>query len=433
MNSEQETEELGEELLEDESEYTPRIAILGAGPMGLETALYARYLGYEVAVLEKETVASNVLRWGHVRMFSPFGMNRSTLGVAAMQAHYEDISWPADHALLTGKEYAESYLLPLSQTDLISGCIHERVEVLSTARDGILKSDVQGVDRADFLFRILVRTQSGEDVVDADVVIDTTGVFDQPNYLGHGGLPAIGELGLCEMFCRHVPDVLGSERANFAGKRILVVGNGYSAATSVVALSELHRHSPLTQTTWITRREAGKGGPMPIVDSDALLERKQLSQRANRATKANDSGITHVDQTSVLAVSLNEKEEFDVTLGGKLQGSHTFDSIISGTGFRPNTLISRELQVDLCAATEAIKPMAEWFSEIGNVDGAELSLPGNQVMQVTEPNYFVIGSKSFGRNSNFLLSLGLQQIREAFTIIAEREDLDLYETMKNLI
>ena len=75
---------------EADDDYTPRIAILGAGPIGLEAAIYARYLGFDVAVFDRGTVANNVLQWGHVRMFSPFSMNSSSLGVAALKAQHED-------------------------------------------------------------------------------------------------------------------------------------------------------------------------------------------------------------------------------------------------------------------------------------------------------------------------------------------------------
>ena len=130
-------------MSEDEfdPEYTPRIIVLGAGPIGLETALYARYLGYEVAVVERGAVANSVRAWGHVRMFSPFSMNRSSLGAAALRAQDEKLELPPDDALLTGQEFADRYLVPLSKSDLLAGCIHEGVEVLTVGRDGILKTD----------------------------------------------------------------------------------------------------------------------------------------------------------------------------------------------------------------------------------------------------------------------------------------------------
>jgi 2-polyprenyl-6-methoxyphenol hydroxylase-like FAD-dependent oxidoreductase len=83
-----------------------RIAVIGAGPIGLEAALYARYLGYDVDVYERGRVAENLLQWGHVRMFSPFGQNRSPLGLAALKA--QDPAWqpPGDDELLSGRELA---------------------------------------------------------------------------------------------------------------------------------------------------------------------------------------------------------------------------------------------------------------------------------------------------------------------------------------
>ena len=40
-----------------------KLAILGAGPIGLEAALYARFLGYEVEVFDRGAVAEHVRRW----------------------------------------------------------------------------------------------------------------------------------------------------------------------------------------------------------------------------------------------------------------------------------------------------------------------------------------------------------------------------------
>ena len=57
-----------------------KIAVLGAGPMGLETALYARTLGHPVTVYEADTVGHHLLAWGHVRLFTPWSLNVSVLG-----------------------------------------------------------------------------------------------------------------------------------------------------------------------------------------------------------------------------------------------------------------------------------------------------------------------------------------------------------------
>ena len=78
------------------------IAILGAGPIGLEAALYARFLGYDVIVFERGQVAENVRQWGHVRMFTPFDLNCSPLGKAAIAAQdHEESDRATDRQIQT--------------------------------------------------------------------------------------------------------------------------------------------------------------------------------------------------------------------------------------------------------------------------------------------------------------------------------------------
>ena len=103
-----------------------RIAVLGAGPIGLEAALYARFLGYDVNIYERGNVADNILRWGHVRMFSPFGMNRSTLGLAALRAQDESYQPPGDEEFLTGLEYLDRY-----RHEVINRTVDQAVEEIN--------------------------------------------------------------------------------------------------------------------------------------------------------------------------------------------------------------------------------------------------------------------------------------------------------------
>src|SRR3954468_21728205 len=56
----------------------PRLAILGAGPVGLEAALAAAERGWEFTVYEAgRSAGANVRDWGHVRLFTPWEMNVS--------------------------------------------------------------------------------------------------------------------------------------------------------------------------------------------------------------------------------------------------------------------------------------------------------------------------------------------------------------------
>ena len=50
---------------------------------------------------------------------------------------------------------------------------------------------------------------------------------------------------------------------------------------------------------------------------------------------------------------------------------------------------------------------------------------GAQTLRNPEPSFFILGAKSYGRNPNFLLRTGFEQVREVFTLITGKTDLDL--------
>ncbi|HEV7223618.1 MAG TPA: hypothetical protein VGN42_13005, partial [Pirellulales bacterium] len=252
-----------------------RIAVLGAGPIGLEAALYARYLGYDVDIYERGRAAEHLLRWGHVRLFTPWRMNVTPLGLAALSAQDESWRAPADDAILTGRELAEAYFIPLAHSDLLIDGLQLGAEVLAVGREGLLKQDqVEDEIRIDAPFRILLRDASGQErLAAADVVIDTTGTYGNHNWAGASGIPAAGERAAAEQIKYGLPDVHGADREEYAGRRVLLVGAGYSAATNAVALAELARSAPGTQTTWLTRPSApprSPHGPIAIIPDDRL-------------------------------------------------------------------------------------------------------------------------------------------------------------------
>jgi hypothetical protein len=51
---------------------------------------------------------------------------------------------------------------------------------------------------------------------------------------------------------------------------------------------------------------------------------------------------------------------------------------------------------------------------------------GADILTNPEPNFYILGSKSYGKHSNFLIRIGLEQVQEVFTLIEGRPELDLY-------
>ncbi|MEZ6114339.1 MAG: hypothetical protein R3C99_25505 [Pirellulaceae bacterium] len=379
------------------------IAVLGAGPIGLEAALYARFLGYDVLVFDRGDVAEHPRHgWGHVRMFTPFHMNRSTLGLAALAAHDRDYRPPDDMSYLTGREWAEHYLAPLAGTDLLSDHLRLHTTVLAVGKETFLKHESPGDEiRGDEGFRILTQTADGQQQIHrADVVIDTTGVFGNPNSLGAGGIPAIGERQLRTQIEFGLPDLWRQRRP------ITPVAACFLSARATRPRRTWSRRQnwlvkpPGTEVTWITRREADQPGSGPIqrLENDRLHERDQLARRANKLAASGAEHVAHWPATVVERIERDSPDgPFRVTLAGDHAGEFEFDRVIANVGWRPDVELFRELQVHLCYATEGPMKLAAAMMGQTSADCLNQSACGPQTLLNPEMDFYVLGAKSFRR------------------------------------
>lgn len=409
-----------------------KIAILGAGPIGLEAALYARFLGYEVEVFQWHRDPWQAVRnHSHLKMLTPFGMNCSSLAVRALKVQDESYQPPSDAEYLTYQEWLDRYVRILAQTDLVAEFIRLDTAVRLIGKVQLLKTDCpQGeFDRGAWDFRLLVQQGMGaERVVNADVVLDCGGV--EVGAIGHGGID----------FCtaRNTPhgwpvdyfpqDVFGTRRSLFVGKSILVVGDHSSAAEMVAELWSLVETDPTTRIIWLTRHERSTcpRGPMPTHDS--IPARDELFQQLN-ALALSDKIHWRPGQW-VERIIVQENQRARVDLVGEQDEQLEVDRIIGQNGYQPDWTPSCELQLDICPITDAPRPFSEYLLKRPSPYSVEYPAPNPQALITSEPNYYVLGSKSFGRMPGFLYQHGLRQIRDVFTIIGDRTDLDLYAQMK---
>jgi thioredoxin reductase len=402
---------------------TPRIAVLGAGPIGLEAALYARPLQLPVTVYERGRPGEYLRRWGHVRLFSPFGMNVTPLGRAALLADKPQRDLPADADCVTGREHVACYLEPLAQSAALRDCLRLGVQVVQVGRRGLLKDDMK---REGQPFRLLLRDAKGRETVEeADVVLDCTGTYGQHRWLGEGGIPAPGEAAAEAQIAYGLPDVLGEKKADYAGRSVLVVGGHYSAATTVCSLAALAEQNASTWAIWLAR--CGHSQPIKRLTSDPLKERDRLAVRANNLATRGEGNVEFHPQSSVEAVEwLGPDKGFKVTArcAGKAR-TWEVERVVGNVGYTPDTGLYRELQVHECYAS--LGPMALAASLLKHTGGDCLSIPpqGPNVLRNPEPNFFILGAKSYGRNSNFLLRAGFEQVRDVFALITGKADLDL--------
>jgi hypothetical protein len=403
---------------------TRRIAILGAGPIGLEAALYARKLGFPVTVYERGQIAEHVRRWGHVRLFSPFGMNCTPLGRQALG----DSKLLAENDCITGQEHVAAYLEPLAKSDLLRDCLKMETVVLKIGRSGLLKGDSPGDGkRGQLPFRLLLSRANQERIEEADIVFDCTGTYGQHCWLGEGGIPAIGERSGEQYIAYGLEDILGSKRGHYAGKSVLLIGAGYSAATTAAHLAQLSESAPETWVVWLAR--IGKTQPLPRIPNDPLKERDRLAAKANNLAARGDGNIEFHAQSHVQSVEWKGPDKgFRVTArcAGK-DRSWDVDRIIANVGYSPDTAMYRELQIHECYATLGPMKLAAALQKQSGGDCLTIGGHGPACLLNPEPNFFILGAKSYGRNSQFLLRNGFEQIRDVFALITGKRDLDLYK------
>ena len=158
--------------------------------------------------------------------------------------------------------------------------------MIGVTRAGIDKLKDDGREEAPF--ELVVEQDGTERRVLASAVIDASGTWTRPNPLGAGGLPAAGERNAADRIAYGIPDVLGADRARYAGRRVVVVGSGHSAFNAILDLVALRDSEPATQIVWAIRggapgRKYGGGGDDQLPARGALGTPCAASSRTARS------------------------------------------------------------------------------------------------------------------------------------------------------
>ncbi len=394
----------------------PHIAILGAGPIGLEAALAAAEGGYPFTVYEASPeVAGSVASWGHVSLFTPWDLNVSPRMRAALAAAGHDL--PAGDDCPIGRELIEKILRPVAELPQIRDHLRLGTRVRRIGRQGLLKhEEIGSAERGSRSFRLLLSEANGGEPVErvdgADVVIDCTGLTE-PNPLGDGGIPALGEETVNGAICHRIPDPV--EVANWTGRRVLLVGAGHSAQTAIRDLLTLEG----TRVTWALR-----GAPSfePLAD-DPLPERARLTAGAARLVADPPPGLDL--RTGVTVDALERRDgEVRVTLRRADGGVETVtvDRVLALTGKVGDHQLYRQLQVHECYATSGPMKLAAALLGAGSAAGGDClqqTSQGADTLKNPEPGFFILGSKSYGRRNDFLMRVGWEQVGEVFELLAE--------------
>ena len=96
------------------------------------------------------------------------------------------------------------------------------------------------------------------------------------------------------------------------------------------------------------------------------------------------------------------------------------DRILALNGGVGDHALYRQLQVHECYATSG--PMNLAAALLGEAGGDCLAVAshGPETLRNPEPGFFILGAKSYGRNSQFLLQAGWQQVDDVFGSLIEQ-------------
>ena len=379
------------------------IAIIGAGPIGLAAAAHLAERGLDFVVLEAgEEIAASMRSWGHIRLFSAW---RELIDSAARRL-LDAAGWasPGDpNTAPTGAELVERYLEPLAGA--LRAHIRTGVTVDAVSRQGMDRTRSAGRASTPFVLRLHESDGTVAEIT-ARAVIDASGTYRTPNSLASNGLEPLGLAEVADRVMHALPDVLGADRARFAGRHTTVVGAGHSAANTLINLAALIDAEPNTRVTWVIRN---RSAARVFTGGDDQLSRR--GALGTRVLELIDGGaIDVVDGFEIIGLAARDGR-VDVTglRGGGIEHLST-DLVVNATGFRPDLGMLREIRLDLDDIVEAPVRLAPLIDP--NVHSCGTVEPhGFAELEQPEPNFFIAGMKSYGRAPTFLLATGHEQVR----------------------
>ena len=184
-----------------------------------------------------------------MRLFSPWSLNADHAAKALLKRH----GWQEPHGdtMPTGGDLYDAYLRPLAETPEMRAVIETKTTVKAISRQGIGKVVTRG--REDRPFSLLVQN----------------GALARGSWLARslmrparGEIKSAGRVRSSRQLAKPMPPISSPTAfrtcwartaRHYAGKRVLVVGGGHSAANVLLDLARLAETDSRMELTWAVR------------------------------------------------------------------------------------------------------------------------------------------------------------------------------------
>ena len=232
-----------------------RIAILGAGPIGLEAALAAAARGDDFVVFEAAAAGRGprapLGSRAHVHALGDERLAADARGAAGRAARRRRCR-PAPSSPTSCSSRSPRCRRCAGASGSPRGSWPSRGRACSSTRRSVARAAPRGPSGCSSR-----RPDGGQEIVRAEVVIDATGTYGNPNRLGDGGIEAVNERAFEDRIDRFLP-AFAQHAESWAGRTILLTGAGHSAQTAARELAVFARDAPGTRVVWAVRN-AGDG------------------------------------------------------------------------------------------------------------------------------------------------------------------------------
>jgi hypothetical protein len=216
---------------------------------------------------------------------------------------------------------------------------------------------------------------------------------------------------------RRIPDVAGDPAA-WAGRTILLVGGGHSAQTAARDLARLAAEAPGTKVVWAVKSAA----PAWRIPDDPLPARDRLAAEAGELLRGASPAVA-----ARLGTVVESLETADGRVAVTLRAADgrtervEADRVLALTGAVGDHALYRQLQVHECYATAAPMKLSAALLAAGGAGADCMGQTGHGADTLVNPEarFFILGAKSYGRNSAYLMRVGWQQVDDAFGVLAE--------------
>ena len=210
-----------------------KVAVVGAGPLGLEASLTFQQMDARVVLFSADSQKEQRFLWGKQFSEGTWGEITSAAGrsLVGLSPNLENVP--------TLEQYAGDYFFPLRKACLVGDVVLRPWRVLRAHKRLLVPGEsVPGKTRLTDLFRVVYQRpgREGEECEDFDLLVDATGPACRALPLGASGVWAMGESKLAHLI-DYGESLLENRSKISACARVAIVGSGVRAARALQALS----------------------------------------------------------------------------------------------------------------------------------------------------------------------------------------------------